>query len=158
MDRPSLASAPLGISPWCVLCPAAVGGSSTKLWESFSTARPPLPEGSALGVIYEGCGSPATLWLLVMNFKSSEYFVLAGEGGEEWWQETNRFLLVIPLATATLFLTNLIKNYTTLCFLESVLLSKYKTNQRVEKCTIWSSSFCCNWFSKTSHRGTRAAF
>lgn len=37
--------------------------------------------------------------------------------------------LVIPLTTAVLFLTNRIKNYTTLSFLESILLNKYKINQ-----------------------------
>lgn len=36
--------------------------------------------------------------------------------------------VVILLTTDTLFLTNLIKNYTTLSFLESVFFNKYKIN------------------------------
>lgn len=52
----------------------------------------------------------------------------AGEGGGVI--TGNKTLpLVIPLTTAKLFLTNLIKNYTMLSFLESVLLNKYKINQ-----------------------------
>lgn len=56
--------------------------------------------------------------------------------------------LAIPLTTARLFLTNLIKNYTTLSFLESVLLNKYKINQNRKKCTIWSSSFAATDLAK----------
>lgn len=41
--------------------------------------------------------------------------------------------LVIPLAAATLFLTNLIKNYTTLCFLESVFIEQGQSKPRQEK-------------------------
>lgn len=40
--------------------------------------------------------------------------------------------LVIPLTTASLFLTSLVKNYTTLPFLEFILLNKYKINQNRE--------------------------
>lgn len=148
MDRPRLASAPPGISPLCILCPTVVGGSGTKLWESFSKARPPLAEGSALGVIYEGCGSPATLWLLVMNFKSREYFVLAGERGGGMMAGNKSLPLVIPLTAATLFLKNPIKNYTTLCFLDFISLNKYKTNQDSKNAPFGAAPFAASDLTK----------
>lgn len=60
----------LWVSPHCIYCvPLVVGGGGTKLWKSFSKVRLHLPEGSGLHVIYEACGSPATLSLFAMNFK-----------------------------------------------------------------------------------------
>lgn len=56
--------------------------------------------------------------------------------------------LVIPLAAATLFLTNLIKNYTTLYFLESVLLNKYKTNQGRKNAPFGAAPFAATDLAK----------
>lgn len=69
--------------------------------------------------------------------------------------------LVSPLTTATLFLTNLIKNYTTLSFLESILLNKYKINQDRKNAPFGAALFAatdlakqatgeCKWLSRTA--------
>lgn len=72
--------------------------------------------------------------------------------------------LVILLTAATLFLTNLIKNYTTLSFLESILLNKYKINQDRKNAPFGVAPFAatdlakqatgeCKWLSRTPSCG-----
>lgn len=72
--------------------------------------------------------------------------------------------LVIPLTTAMLFLTTPIKNYTTLSFLESVLLNKYKINQDRKNTPFGVALFAatdlakqatreCKWLSRTASCG-----
>lgn len=72
--------------------------------------------------------------------------------------------LVIPLTAAMLFLTNLIKNYTTLSFLESTLLNKYKINQGRKNAPFGVALFAatdlaklateeCKWLSRTASCG-----
>lgn len=56
--------------------------------------------------------------------------------------------LVIPLTTAPLFLTNLVKNYTTLSFLEFILLNKYKINQDRENAPFGDAHFAATDLAK----------